>query len=88
MTEDAAATSPTPRRNRSARRDELLRIASRVFATKGIAAATVRDIAQEAGILSGSLYHHFTSKEEMVREIITPSSTGGTQNHADLIAAA
>lgn len=87
-TDDAAAPSPALRRNRGARRDELLQIASRVFATKGIAAATVRDIAQEAGILSGSLYHHFTSKEEMVREIITPGSTGATQSHADLIASA
>jgi AcrR family transcriptional regulator len=46
-------------------------IAARIFAEKGIASATVRDIAEEAGILSGSLYHHFTSKEEMVREVIT-----------------
>jgi AcrR family transcriptional regulator len=89
MTDGAAATSPTVRpSNRSTRRDELLRIASRVFATKGIASATVRDIAQEAGILSGSLYHHFTSKEEMVKEIISPEPTGGVQNHAELIASA
>ena len=52
------------------RRNELLEIATRVFAEKGIASATVRDIAQEAGILSGSLYHHFASKEEMVKEIV------------------
>jgi AcrR family transcriptional regulator len=39
----------------------------------------VRDIAQEAGILSGSLYHHFSSKEEMVKEIIGsgPLETSG-----------
>jgi TetR/AcrR family transcriptional regulator, cholesterol catabolism regulator len=87
MPEQAAAASPVKRsNNRGARRDELLRIASRVFATKGIASATVRDIAQEAGILSGSLYHHFTSKEEMVKEIISPGPTGGVQNHAELIA--
>ena len=42
----------------SSRHDELLAIATRVFAEKGIASATVRDIAHEAGILSGSLYHH------------------------------
>ncbi|MFV0524035.1 MAG: TetR/AcrR family transcriptional regulator [Acidimicrobiales bacterium] len=63
---------PSPPRGRTSggRRKELLEIAARVFAQKGIAAATVRDIAQEAGILSGSLYHHFASKEEMVAEII------------------
>lgn len=47
-------------------------IAARVFAAKGIASATVRDVAHEAGILPGSLYHHFTSKEELVREVLAP----------------
>lgn len=41
-----------------------------MFARKGFAATTVRDIAAEAGILSGSLYHHFTSKNELFEEII------------------
>ena len=34
------------------------------FAEKGIIAATVRDISERAGILSGSLHHHFASKEK------------------------
>jgi AcrR family transcriptional regulator len=68
------------------RRDELLDIAARVFATRGIASATVRDIAQEAGILSGSLYHHFESKEEMVREIIAPAAD--QESHSAIAAAA
>lgn len=41
-----------------------------VFAEKGFASATVRDIADEAGILSGSLYHHFRSKEEILSQIL------------------
>src|SRR6186713_1372870 len=53
------------------RRDELLRIAARLFAEKGFRATTVRDIADAAGILSGSLYHHFDSKESMVDEILS-----------------
>jgi AcrR family transcriptional regulator len=73
------STRAAPRRNGGgSRRDELLGIAARVFATKGIASATVRDIAQEAGILSGSLYHHFTSKEEMVREVLATATSGET----------
>ena len=55
----------------STRRDELLAIAARLFAEKGFRNTTVRDIAEEAGILSGSLYHHFDSKESMVDEILT-----------------
>ncbi len=52
------------------RRDELLRIAARLFAERGFRNTTVRDIADAAGILSGSLYHHFDSKESMVDEIL------------------
>ena len=52
------------------RRDELLTIAAGLFAEKGFKNTTVRDIADAAGILSGSLYHHFDSKESMVDEIL------------------
>ncbi|WP_338889060.1 TetR/AcrR family transcriptional regulator [Rhodococcus sovatensis] len=54
----------------SSRRTELLAIAARLFAQRGYAQTTVRDIADEAGILSGSLYHHFDSKEAMLTEIL------------------
>jgi AcrR family transcriptional regulator len=54
----------------STRRDELLRIAARLFAERGYRNTTVRDIADAAGILSGSLYHHFDSKESMIDEIL------------------
>jgi AcrR family transcriptional regulator len=52
------------------RRAELLAIAARLFAERGLRATTVRDIADASGILSGSLYHHFDSKESMVDEIL------------------
>jgi AcrR family transcriptional regulator len=52
------------------RREELLELAAMMFAERGLRATTVRDIADAAGILSGSLYHHFSSKEEMVDEVL------------------
>ena len=52
------------------RRDELLELAATMMAERGLRATTVRDIADAAGILSGSLYHHFSSKEEMVDEVM------------------
>jgi AcrR family transcriptional regulator len=52
------------------RRDELLDLAAKMFAERGLRATTVRDIADSAGILSGSLYHHFKSKEQMVEEVL------------------
>lgn len=56
--------------SRSSRRAQLLHIAAELFARRGYAQTSVRDIAEEAGILSGSLYHHFASKEAMIDEIL------------------
>lgn len=53
------------------RRERILASAAALFARKGVAATTVREIANEVGILSGSLYHHFESKEAMVDEILS-----------------
>jgi len=64
---DAMSAEPVPSRSR---RGELLSIAAGLFAEKGFKNTTVRDIADAAGILSGSLYHHFDSKESMVDEIL------------------
>ena len=61
----------TPR----SRRDELLAIAAELFAQRGFKNTTVRDIADAAGILSGSLYHHFDSKESMVDELLDTFQT-------------
>ena len=61
-------TAPAPQP--ATRRDELLGLAATMFADRGLRATTVRDIADAAGILSGSLYHHFASKEEMVDEVL------------------
>ena len=65
MPESAGARAQEP-----SRREQLLAIAAEQFATKGFKNTTVRDIAEAAGILSGSLYHHFDSKESMVDEVL------------------
>jgi AcrR family transcriptional regulator len=65
--------SPRSRRtaaDASGRRAELLALAAAMFADRGFVPTTVRDIADAAGILSGSLYHHFDSKDSMVDEIL------------------
>jgi TetR/AcrR family transcriptional regulator, cholesterol catabolism regulator len=55
----------------SDRRVELLALAADLFAERGYKNTTVRDIADAAGILSGSLYHHFDSQETMADEILS-----------------
>ena len=52
------------------RRRELLGTAAEVFAEQGYNATTVRKIADHAGMLAGSLYYHFDSKESMLEEIL------------------
>jgi AcrR family transcriptional regulator len=49
----------------------VVRLAGELFAQKGFRATTVREIADAAGILSGSLYHHFDSKESIGDEILS-----------------
>src|SRR5262249_37435286 len=58
------------------RRTEILRIADDVIAISGLR-TSLQQIADGAGILAGSLYHHFTSKEEILVELIR-------RYHADL----
>jgi TetR/AcrR family transcriptional regulator, cholesterol catabolism regulator len=55
----------------SARREAMLELAAELFAEKGFRATTVRDIADAAGVLSGSLYHHFDSKESIVDKLLS-----------------
>jgi TetR/AcrR family transcriptional regulator, cholesterol catabolism regulator len=49
----------------------VVQLAGELFAQKGFRATTVREIAEAAGILSGSLYHHFDSKESIGDEILS-----------------
>lgn len=47
------------------RRDELIEVAAVVFSAKGYDRASLREICAAAGILPGSMYHHFHSKEDL-----------------------
>ncbi|HXZ53970.1 MAG TPA: TetR/AcrR family transcriptional regulator [Burkholderiales bacterium] len=47
------------------RREELIAAAARIFGARGYEGASLRDICAAAGILAGSMYHHFRSKEDL-----------------------
>jgi TetR/AcrR family transcriptional regulator, fatty acid metabolism regulator protein len=51
------------------KRRVILDAAVRVFARKGYHTSRVGDIAEEAGVAHGLLYHYFTSKEELLETI-------------------
>lgn len=50
-------------------RELILRAASQLFAERGYYGTSTRDIAQAVGIRQPSLFHHFGSKTEMMREL-------------------
>lgn len=51
-------------------RGRLLNEAARLFRDKGYERTTVRDLAAAVGIQSGSLFHHFRTKEEILKAVM------------------
>lgn len=61
------------------RRQVLVREAARLFHHKGYDRTTVRDLADAVGILSGSLFHHFRSKEDILQAVMLEASRINTE---------
>lgn len=62
-----------PQRNRRSAaetRDEIRRVALELFTERGFDATTTRDIAAALGMNQSSLYYHFKSKDEIVRDLM------------------
>ena len=53
------------------KRRQILDAAIRVFATRGFHACRVSDVADEAGVAYGLVYHYFGSKEEIMGTLFT-----------------
>jgi TetR/AcrR family transcriptional regulator, cholesterol catabolism regulator len=64
------AASRKPLADEPNRRAEIVRAASRLFAEKGYAATTVRDIAGAVDMRSGSPFYHFKTKHDMLRAVV------------------
>ena len=59
----------TDGKRRDNRRGRILDAAAVEFARSGYSATSVRDIAAAAGILPGSMYYHFASKEDLLAAV-------------------
>ncbi len=51
-------------------RGKLLQTAAHLFRSKGYERTTVRDLASAVGIQSGSIFHHFKSKDEILKAVM------------------
>lgn len=58
------------RRGSGVTRQHILAASVHLFAKKGFAETTVRDIARRAGITDAAIYYHFATKEDLLREIL------------------
>ena len=54
----------------AARREQILRAATRVFAKKGFGRATTREVAREAGVSEGTIYNYFEDKDALLMAIM------------------
>jgi len=56
------------------RREQIITSAAGLLYERGAAATSMRDIGKATGILGGSLYHYFSSKDEIIDEVIRRST--------------
>ncbi len=63
----------------------ILKAAIELFATKGYAASSIRDIATLVGIEAASIYNHVSSKEELLATIITESTRDGMNSIVEAV---
>jgi TetR/AcrR family transcriptional regulator, cholesterol catabolism regulator len=61
------------------RRKQIIAVASELFASRGFDGTSIRDIAAASGVLSGSLYYHFPSKEDLLFTVHQESLTAMRQ---------
>jgi len=65
----AASSSPSTSSGRNGRRDEIVRIATQLFATRGFHGTTVSDLADGVGLNKATLYYYYPSKALLLYEI-------------------
>src|SRR5262245_19794620 len=51
-------------------RQQILDVAAKLFRARGYTETSLRDIGKRVGMKAGSLYYHFTSKEELAAEVL------------------
>lgn len=60
-------------------KEKILQAAQRVIIAHGITGATMRGIAQEAGLSTGAIYHYYKNKEEVLYDVMDNSLSESTR---------
>ena len=82
----AQTKKPKSLRRGPDRRRQIIAAASELFARNGFEGTSIRDIAAGSGVLSGSLYYHFPSKEDLLFTVHQESLTAMRQEVETAIA--
>lgn len=62
-----------------ARKDAILTAAARLFARKGVAGATMQEIAKDAELSAGAIYRYYSNKEELLRAVFDDAQVRNQQ---------
>lgn len=60
-----------PKLPRTDTRRRILEVAAKLFAAHGFAGTSIRDIAEELCLTKAALYYHFSSKDELLQELVS-----------------
>lgn len=72
-------------REKLAHRQDILDAATRVFAEKGFFSATLDEVAQEAEFSKGTLYLYFSSKDDLLYNVISSKTSHLTKIFHDIL---
>lgn len=82
---DGVGAAAEPAAAPTSRADEIREIAARLFYRQSYNAVGMRMIAEAAGVRPASLYHHFTSKEELLYDIVLEVTKDFIDDHLPLL---
>lgn len=81
---DSTDTKPKWSRRKEARPGEIIEAALDVFAESGFAATKLGDVAKRAGVVKGTLYRYFDTKEDLFRAVVQHAISRNLQNIDDV----
>jgi AcrR family transcriptional regulator len=70
MEDEGMSTDTAVDARRTDTRERIISVAAGLFAEKGFAGTSIRDISDALGVTKAALYYHFASKEEMLAAIV------------------